>query len=159
MNGRLLSKKTEVVKTTETRIAESKFRILLGGVLALGLLLLAAIQETPSSMLVVLILGCGPCCLYVAAKVGQCVRAQQMLSSKSEVGDPTALGKIVEKWRQRYDRSQEAVRKLDDRDILVARVKLAEADVSSWEFKISDAEVQIQRRISFEQQRQRKQTP
>ena len=147
----------QTVATAETRIAECKFRMLLGGVLALGSLLLAAIQVTPSSMLVVLILGCVPSCLYMAAKIGQWVRALRTLPRKSEVGDPTALGKTVEKWRQRYERSQEVVRKLEDHSILVARVRSAEADVTAWEFKITEAEIQLDRRISFEQQRKRQQ--
>ncbi|HEU5379127.1 MAG TPA: hypothetical protein VFV38_27205 [Ktedonobacteraceae bacterium] len=142
----------EVVKTTETTISELKYRILFGGVLILVALLLAAIQVTPSSMLVVLVLGCLPC-LYVAAKVLQLVRALRALPSKNEVGDPISLGKSAEKWRQRYERTQGAVRKLEDQSILVARVRTAEADVTAWEFRINDAEVQIQKRISFEQQR------
>lgn len=146
----------EAVTTAETRIAELKYRILFGGVLILVALMLAVIQETPSSMLVVLLLGCLPG-LYVAAKVLRLVRALRALPSKNEVGDPIALGKSAEKWRQRYERAQEAVRKLEDHSILVARVRSAEADVTAWEFKITEAEIQLDRRISFEQQRKRQQ--
>src|SRR5690348_10505876 len=57
------------VKAGETRISECKYRILLAGVLAVGFLVLAAIQVTSSSLLVVMLLGFLPCLVYIGAKM------------------------------------------------------------------------------------------
>jgi hypothetical protein len=144
---------TEAVKTSETRISELRFRIFIANVLALGMVILAAIQVTRSSALVVILIGVLPCLLYVAAKAQQLIRVQRALPSK-RIGDLAALARNAEKLRQRYERARIAVqRKGSDRPILVSRVQNAQKDVTEWGFKVNEAEVRIQAQISLERAR------
>lgn len=138
------------VKAGETRISECTYRILLAGVLAVGFLVLAAIQVTSSSLLVVMLLGFLPCLVYIGAKSRQ-LRLAQCALPRNGVGDPSTLWKGAEKWRLRYERaSADAQYKNAERPILVSRCQQALKDLSEWEFKVREAEVKIRAQVSLE---------
>jgi hypothetical protein len=144
------------VKTGETRISELRYRILLAGALAVGLLVLAALQVRPSSTVVVVLLGVMPCLIYICAKVRQ-LRVAQCALPKGVVGDPGALWKVSEKQRKRYEQAYaHAQSQFAHRPILVSSYQQALKDLADWEFKVRDAEVKIRAQMSVDRVRRQK---
>jgi hypothetical protein len=145
------------VKAGETRISELRYRILLAGALVVGLLVLAAIQVTSSSMLVVVLLGVVPCLIYISAKVRR-LRVAQNALPKNGVGDPASLWKASEKLRQRFEKANaHAQRQIAQRPVLLSRYQLALKDLADWEFKVRDAEIKIRAQISVDRARKHQQ--
>lgn len=145
-------------KSGETRASELRFRLFFAGCLAVAFLVLAAIQSTASSMLVVVLLFVVPALLYIFAKAKALMVVLRSLPS-SQVGDPVALRKEADRVWKRYQSAAAIVARKPSEEMLLTHYQQAVQNAGYWKREADMAEAKLQSLYSELRARQQQNRP